>query len=108
MYLPKALRYVGTTNWEAFFVKFNKNSDASHCTISERQDQLCWCLDGKASEFYTNIVSRDQQMDYFDLIRKLEKRYNFVDLPETRQIQFMGANQNTTKDLKIGQTDCFP
>ena len=36
-------------------------------------------------------------MDYFDLIHKLEKRFNFVDLPETLQIQFMGAHQNTTE-----------
>uniref|UniRef100_K1PRF6 Uncharacterized protein n=1 Tax=Magallana gigas TaxID=29159 RepID=K1PRF6_MAGGI len=47
------------------------------------KDQLCWCLQGKASEFYTTIVSRDFDIDYFELIRKLEKRFNFVDLPET-------------------------
>lgn len=54
----------------------------------------------EASEFYTTIVSRDRQMDYFDLISKLEKRFNFVDLPETLQIQFMGAHQNTGEKLE--------
>jgi hypothetical protein len=59
VYLPKALRYDGTTNWEAFFVKFNIYADVSHWTATERKDQLCWCLDGKASEYYTNIVNRN-------------------------------------------------
>lgn len=59
VYLPKALRNDGATNWEAFFVKFNKYADASHLTTTDRQNQLCWCSDGKASDFYTTIVSRD-------------------------------------------------
>lgn len=44
-------------------------------------------------------MSRDYDIDYFKLIRKLEKRFNFVDLPETLQFQFMGAHQNTTEKL---------
>lgn len=78
--------------------KLSSYADASHWT--ERQDQLCWYLDGKASDFYTIIVSRDRQMDYFDLIRKLKKRFNFFDLPDTLQIQFMGGHQNTTEKLE--------
>lgn len=73
VFLPKTLRYDGSSNWGAFFVKFTKYADASHWTTAERQDQLCWCLDGKASEFYTNIISRNQDIEYFDLVRKMEK-----------------------------------
>ena len=98
--LPKALKYDGTTNWEAFFVKFSKYADRSQWTTQDRKDQLCWCLDGKASEFYTTLISRDDNMDYFDLVRKLEKRFNFQDLPETLQVQFMGARQNPGEKLE--------
>lgn len=71
VYLPKGLQYDGTTNWESFLVKFNRYADVSRWTTTERKDQLCWCLQGKASEFYTTIVSRDYGIDYFELIRKL-------------------------------------
>lgn len=81
-------------------MKFNRYADVSLWTTTERKDQLCWCLQGKASEFYTTIVSRDYDIDYFELIRKLEKRFNFVDLPETLQVQFMGAHQNATEKLE--------
>lgn len=100
VFLPKTLRYDGSSNWGAFFIKFTKYADASHWTTAERQDQLCWCLDGKASDFYTNIISRNQNIDYFDLVRKMEKRFNFVDLPETLQVQFLGAHQNVGEKLE--------
>lgn len=45
-------------------------------------------------------MSRDYDIDCFELIRKLEKRFNFVDLPETLQVQFMGAHQNATEKLE--------
>lgn len=100
VFRPKTLRYDGSSNWGAFFVKFTKYADVSHSTTAERQDQLCWCLDGKASEFYTNIISRNQDIDYFDLVRKMEKRFNFVDLPETLQVQFLGVHQNVGEKLE--------
>lgn len=34
---------------------------------------------------------------FLNLIRKLETRFNFVDLQETLQIQFVGAHQNITE-----------
>ena len=36
----------------------------------------------------------------FYLIRKLKKRFNFFDLPDTLRFQFMGAHQNTTEKLE--------
>ena len=39
-------------------------------------------------------------MEYFDLMRKLEKRFGFKDLPETAQIQFMQAKQTTEEKLE--------
>lgn len=100
VYLPKGLQYDGTTNWESFLVKFNRYADVSRWTTTECKDQLCCGLQGKASEFYTTIVSRDCDIDYLEFIRKLEKRFNFVDLPETLQVKFMGAHQTATEKLE--------
>lgn len=49
---------------------------------------------------YTYIISRNQNIDYFDLLRKIEKRFNFVDLPKTLQVQLIGANQNAGEKLE--------
>lgn len=81
-------------------MKLNRYADVSQWTTTGRKDQLCWCLQGKASELYTTTVSRDYDIDYFELNRKLEKRYNVVDLPETLQFQFMEAHQNATEKLE--------
>lgn len=98
--LPKTLHYDGSTNWDAFFVRFTRYSDALQWRATERRDQLCWCLEGKAGEYYTAIIGRDPNIDYFELMAKIEKRFNFVDLPETLQIQFMGAHQNHNEKLE--------
>lgn len=52
------------------------------------------------SNLYTHIISRNQNIDYFDLLRKIEKRFNFVDLPKTLQLQLIGANQNVGEKLE--------
>ena len=59
------------------------------CKATERRDQLYWCLEGKAGEYYTAINSRDPNSDYFELMARIEKRFNLGDLPETLQIQFI-------------------
>ena len=59
----------------------------------ECRDQLCWCLDGKASEMYALLVERNHDMAYKDLIIKIEKQFGFRELPETAQVQFSNARQ---------------
>lgn len=48
----------------------------------------------------TNIINRNQDIDYFDLVRKMEKRFNFVNLLETLQVQFIGSHQNVGENLE--------
>jgi hypothetical protein len=83
--LPVSLKFDGKSNWKAFY------AEVSEWTDEECRDQLCWCLDGKASECYALLVERNQEMVYMDLIRKLEKRFGFRKLPETAQVQFNNA-----------------
>jgi hypothetical protein len=84
--LPMSLKFDGKSNWKAFFAKFSRYAEVSEWTEGECRDQLCWCLDGKASEYYALLVEQNHDMAYMDLIRKLEKRFGFQELPETAQV----------------------
>jgi hypothetical protein len=54
---PKALVAKDKT-WKAFYAKFSRYAEVSEWTEEEFSDQLCWCLDGKASEYYALLVER--------------------------------------------------
>ena len=92
-----SLKFDGKSNWKAFYAKFSRYAEVSE---GECRDQLCWCLDGKASEYYALLVERNQDMAYMDLIRKLEKRFGFRELPETAQVQFNNARQTPDELLE--------
>jgi hypothetical protein len=48
---------------------------------------LCWCLEGKSSEFYASIMSRNQATGFQEIFSKLEKRFGGVPFPDTAQAQ---------------------
>ena len=54
--LPMSLQFDGKSNWKAFYVKFSRYAEVSEWTEGECRDQLCWCLDGKAREYYALLV----------------------------------------------------
>ena len=76
-----SLKFDGKSNWKAFYAKFSRYAEVSEWTEGECRDPLCWCLDGKASEYYALLVERNQEMVYMDLIRKLEKKVWFPGTP---------------------------
>ena len=98
--LPMSLKFDGKSNWKAIYAKFSRYAEVSEWTEGECRDQLCWCLDGKASEYYALLVERNQEMVYMDLIRKLETRFGFRELPETAQVQFNNARQTPDELLE--------
>ena len=98
--LPMSLKFDGKSNWKAFYAKFSRYAEVSEWTEGECRDQLCWCLDGKASEYYALLVERNQDMAYMDHIRKLEKRFGFRELPKTAQVQFNNARQTPEELLE--------
>lgn len=57
-------------------------------------------MEGKASEYYALIVERNRNVEYGDLVRKLEKRFGFKELPETAQVQFQNATQALEESLE--------
>ena len=54
--LPMSLQFDGKSNWKAFYAKCSRYAEVSEWTEGECRDQLCWCLDGKTSEYYTLLV----------------------------------------------------
>jgi hypothetical protein len=48
--VPMSLKFDGKSNWKAFYAKFSRYVEVSEWTKGGCRDQLCWCLDGKASE----------------------------------------------------------
>ena len=100
VHFPMSLKLDGKSNWKAFYAKFSRYAEVSEWTEGECRDQLCWCLDGKASEYYALLVERNQDMAYMDLIMKIEKRVGFRELPESAQVQFSNARQTPEELLE--------
>jgi hypothetical protein len=94
------LKFDGKSNWKAFYAKFSRYAEVGEWTEGECRNQLCWCLDGKASEYYALLVERNHDMAYKDLIMKIEKRFGFRELPETAQVQFNNARQTPEELLE--------
>ncbi|XP_071151702.1 uncharacterized protein [Mytilus edulis] len=97
---PKNIKYDGTGNWQAFFTKFARYAEVCEWGPQECKDQLCWCLEGKASEYYALITERDREVSYRELVEKLHKRFGFKAPPETVQVQFNNARQAPEESLE--------
>lgn len=97
--LPRTITYDGKGSWKAFIQKFSKFADSAGWTAEQRKDNLCWSLDGRASEVYATLTERDPYLDYFNLLTKLERRFGVRELPETSQMEFQCAKQGINEDV---------
>ena len=97
--VPKNISFSGRENWPAFYSKFR--AFASECKWSGRQcrDQMCWCLEGKASEYFTLMTDRYPNAEYYDLINKMERRFGYEELPEAFQLEFNYARQGSGESV---------
>jgi hypothetical protein len=71
----------GKSDWKAFYAKFSRYAEVSEWTEGECRDQLYWCLDGKASEYYVLLMERNHDMAHKDLIMKIDKRFAPMSFP---------------------------
>ncbi|CAC5404165.1 unnamed protein product [Mytilus coruscus] len=76
---PKNIKYEGKGNWQAFFTKFARYPEVCEWGPQECIDQLCWCLEGKASDYNALITERDR---------------------ETARVQFNNARQAPEESLE--------
>ena len=80
----KFMRYVQVRNW----------------TLAESKDYLCWCLEGRASEYYATVVTRNANIEFVELLNKLEKRFGGVPLPDTAQVQLANSKQKPEESIE--------
>jgi len=100
--LPKGISFKGdpSSSWKAFFSKFTSFADDQKWSAAQRKRQLCWCLEGKASEFHTNLLEREPSIDFSDLVAKMESRFGMQELPETLQIKFQYTKQQPEETVR--------
>lgn len=98
--LPKSLSYDGKSNWLAFYRKFDRYAEASGWSKDECLDALCWCLTGKAADFYALLTESEERLTYSRVIHRLEKRFGSKELPETSYARFQQALQGSEEDLE--------
>lgn len=68
-------------------------ADEQRWSAKERKHNLCWCLEDKASEFYSRLILRDPDIDFFAILSHLERRLDLKELPESAQMHFSYASQ---------------
>ncbi len=74
-------------------------ADEQHWSTKERKQNLCWCLEDKASEFYSRLIARDPDMDFFAILSHLERRFDLKELPESAQMHFSYVSQYPKETL---------
>lgn len=97
--IPRTLTYNGKTGWKAFYTKFTMYAESQGWSAKECKDGLCMCLEGKASDFYATNIADQEGLEYFDMVKKFEKRFGYQELPETAMIAFNTSHQTSEESL---------
>ena len=99
-WLPKSLCFdPSKTTWEAFYLKFQNYAREKYWSATDCKSKLLYVLEGRAAEFFASLHEREPDLQFFDVVRRMEARFAFRELQETSQLAFMSCNQN--KDEKI-------
>ncbi|CAG2231666.1 unnamed protein product [Mytilus edulis] len=98
--VPKNLKYTGKGNWKAFYTKFTGYAEAAGWTDKQKREQLCWCLEDKASDFYTVLLESNKDIAFSAVVAKMVKRFGFQEPQETSQIQFQTITQKKEESLE--------
>ena len=98
--MPKTLKFNGKDDWDAFKLKFTSYALAKQWTPAQCREYLCWCLEGKASEFYTAALKRDAGIEMHDLMQKMERLFGKSELPETAQVRLGTLCQEPDENLE--------
>ncbi|KAH3841277.1 hypothetical protein DPMN_114736 [Dreissena polymorpha] len=103
--LPKTLTYDGKSNWRAFYVKFSKYAEAQRWAAQDCKDNLCWCLTGKAGDFFANLVEKYDNMEYFDILKRFEKQLGIKIYLKRLQLPSTLLDRRGRRTLMIGQIE---
>ena len=62
---PKTIIFDSKGSWAAFYQKFSLYADEARWNTTQRNNNLCLCLQGKASEVFAALTQRDPDLDFF-------------------------------------------
>ena len=79
-------------------MKFTAFADMQDWSAKQRRYQLCFCLEGRASDFFTRVTESETNIEYFDLVQKLEQKFE-QELPVTSQMQFQNIAQRSEESV---------
>ena len=98
--VPKGLRYDGTDDWRAFQQKFTSYAQARGWPRYQCRDYLCWCLEGKASEYFATLMEREPGLPYVHVMEKMKKRFGLKEIPETAQVKLSRLRQDQGESVE--------
>ena len=81
-------------------MKFTRYAKTCEWTEDECLNCLCWCLVGKALDYYAVISKSKQIFSYKRLLKKLEERFGEHELPKTALSRFQQLTQNSGESLE--------
>jgi hypothetical protein len=96
----KSIKFDGKGNWKAFKMKFERYAQLRQWTPVEARDNLCFCLDGKASEYLATILPREEYLEFQEIMRRLDKRFGFIETPETAQVRLQSLSQMPEESIE--------
>ncbi|XP_011683039.2 uncharacterized protein LOC105447091 [Strongylocentrotus purpuratus] len=101
--LPRSLSYDGRTSWHSFLRKFTSYAVSCQWSPSECLDALGWCLEGSASDCFSNL--RDMGTEsYYPMLTAMGRRFGATRFPEEAIAEFRKARQLPEESL-LGWSD---
>ncbi|MES9882036.1 MAG: hypothetical protein ABW185_14260 [Sedimenticola sp.] len=97
--IPKGLQYDGKGNWTTFKQRYLMYAKACAWSSEQCFHTLSWCLSGKAAD-YSAVVLEREDLNYWQLLDKLENRFGLRELSETAQVRFRQAAQLSGESLE--------
>ncbi|XP_054752474.2 proline-rich protein 36-like [Lytechinus pictus] len=91
--LPKTINFDGRGSWRGFYLKFMAYADELGWSSIQRKYQMWWCMKDVGSDYFSLLMSRDRDMSFEDLVRRMERRFGADDPLEIAQMEFMLAHQ---------------
>ncbi|XP_048249022.1 uncharacterized protein LOC125378153 [Haliotis rufescens] len=98
--LPRMLSYDGSARWSSFYMKFQRFARSQAWNEEEKLDKLCYCLAGKAADFFALLLERDEFISFQGMVKKLERRFGKRSPAETAQLQFPNLRQGSDESLE--------
>ena len=98
--IPKCIRFNGKMKLSTFLMKYDQYACMCNWLQQDKADNLIWCLEGIAADFYVRILKKNPRISFGDLVAKFENWFEFTELVGTSILLFNTARQNEKESLE--------